>query len=443
MKRILFALFVVLGLGLRASGDERWTLERALAQAQSANPDARIAQQRLAAAQAGLEQARATWWPQLQLQSGYLYTDNPVTVFGAVLNQQSYSPSLDFNNVPDTDNLNVRGVVTMPLYAGGQLSARRAAARATAEASERDQASVVQSLGFEVARAWFSVRKAGAFLVAAEASVTAFETNLALARVRFAEGTLLKTDVLDLEVRLAQSQEDLLRARNGSELAQRALGSLLGLENEAAQVSDSPGTLATPPAELDFSGRPELAANQLRTQAAEAELRRARSGYLPSLNAFGAVDYDYGWRNDSGAPSYTAGLMLKWNLWDGRETKGKIGEAGAHLELAQEWERKVRLEIDLQVSQARLALREAGERVAVTEKTVALAEESVLLTRARFEEGKALASQLIDAETALTGARVRRISAQTDQQIAIAALRRALGLPQLAAHEAPHHLAKP
>ncbi len=438
MKRILPIFHFVLCAWPLAAASETWSLERALERAVAANPDARIARQRIVAAQSGLQQAQSTWWPQLQLQSGYLYTDNPVTVFGAVLNQQSYSPALDFNHVPDTDNLNVRGMVTMPLYAGGQLAARRAAAQASAEASQWDQASVEQALGFEVARAWFTVHKAAAFLAAAEASVKAFETNLAIARTRFAEGTLLKPDVLDLEVRLAQAQEDRLRARNGHELAQRALGNLLGLENEAAHVADALVPLVVPPAEHDFSGRPELSANQFRTAAAEAELRRARSGYLPSLNAFGAVDYDYGWRNDSGAASYTAGLMLSWNLWDGRETKGRVGEAGAHLEMAEEWERKVRLEIDLQVSQARLALREAGERVAVTEKTVTLAAESVQLTRARFEEGKALASQLIDAETALTGARVRRISAQTDQQIAIAALRRALGLPQLAAaHAAP------
>lgn len=441
-RELLIALVIVSAVRLAGAG-EAWSLERALERAREANPDARIARQRIIAAQAGVQQALSTWWPQLQLQSGYVYTDNPVTVFGAVLNQQSYAAALDFNHVPDTDNLNVRGLVTMPLYTGGQYSARRAAAKAQAEASQWDQAGVEQALGFEVARAWFTVHKAGAFLDAAEASVAAFETNLAIAQTRFAEGTVLKPEVLDLEVRLASAREDRLRARNGNELAQRALGNLLGLENEAAQVTAASASLVAPPVDQDFSARPELSANQLRTQAAEAELQRARAGYRPSLNAFGAMDYDHGWRNNSGAASYTAGLMLKWNLWDGRETKGKVSEAGAQVAMAEERERKARLEIDLQVSQARLAMREAAERLVVTEKTVALAAESVQLTRARFEEGRALASQLIDAETALTGARVRRISAQTDEQIAIAALRRALGLPQLAVAETPNPTIQP
>jgi hypothetical protein len=54
-----------------------------------------------------------------------------------------------------------------------------------------------------------------------------------------------------------------------------------------------------------------------------------------------------------------------------------------------------------------------------------------MVTRARFSQGLALATQLIDAETALTAARVRRAEAEADERIAVAALRKALGLPQI------------
>ena len=43
----------------------------------------------------------------------------------------------------------------------------------------------------------------------------------------------------------------------------------------------------------------------------------------------------------------------------------------------------------------------------------------------------------IDAETALTSARVRRAEAEADQRIAVAALRKALGLSQLDTPPAP------
>jgi outer membrane protein len=120
--------------------------------------------------------------------------------------------------------------------------------------------------------------------------------------------------------------------------------------------------------------------------------------------------------------------MLQWDLWDGRLTRAKVQESKANLESAREEDRKLRLAIDLEVEQGRLALNDANERLRVTAKVVDQAKESVDLTRSRFDQGLALSTQLIDAETALTSARVRRAEAETDQRIAVAALRKALGL---------------
>jgi outer membrane protein TolC len=91
----------------------------------------------------------------------------------------------------------------------------------------------------------------------------------------------------------------------------------------------------------------------------------------------------------------------------------------------------LRLALNLEMEQARLNLDAADERLSVTRKVIEQAEESVLLTRNRFEQGLALSTQLIDAETALVAARVRRAEAESDRSIAVAALRKALALPQL------------
>lgn len=123
--------------------------------------------------------------------------------------------------------------------------------------------------------------------------------------------------------------------------------------------------------------------------------------------------------------------MLQWNLWDGQLTRARVAQARADLEGLAEQQRKLRLAVGFEVEQARLSLAEADERLAVTAKATEQAAESVELTRSRFEQGLALSTQLFDAETALTGARVRRAEAEADRRIAVAALRRALGLPQL------------
>jgi outer membrane protein TolC len=417
-------------LTFASRGAEPWTLEASLHLALTNNPDAILARHRIAAAQAGLEQANAAFWPRLQFQSSYIRTDNPMLTFGTILNQRAYSTSLNFNDVPDVDDLNARGLVTLPLYAGGGNKAAREAAKANTEAARQNSEAVRNALALEVVRAFHTVLKTRQFMRAEEATVAAYQTNITIANKRLEGGTLLKSDELDLEVRLAQASEDLVRARNANALAIRALRNLLGIETGEFTVADGAPNVPAPEAG-DYSQRAELAVAAQQERAAEEQLRGARAGYVPKVSAFGTLDYDYGWKFDRGAGSYTAGALLQWDIWDGRLTRGKVSEAAANVESAREEHRKVSLAIDLEVEQARLELNAANERLSVTERMVAQATESSHLTRARFEQGFALSTQLIDAETALVAARVRRAEAEADEHIAVAALRKALALPQL------------
>jgi outer membrane protein TolC len=427
--RILCLLGWVL-ISSAAFGAEPWTLERALEQALAHNPDTQLARHRITAAQAGVAQANSAFWPRVQFQSSYTRTDNPMMVFASILNQRAYSSSLNFNDVPGVDNLNTRGVVTMPLYAGGRNRAGREAAKANTEAARQDDAAVRNALSFEVARSFHTVLKTREFIRAAEASVSAFQTNVAIANKRLEGGTLLRSDLLDLEVRLAHAREDLVRARNANALANRTLRDLLGIEEGDFEIVDSvPSAVA--PDSGDFSGRAELAAAGQRERAAEERARGAKGGYLPRISAFGSLDYDYGWKSERGGGSYTAGGLIQWDLWDGNLTRAKVREARANMECAQEEQRKVRLAVGLEVEQARLELKAASERLAVTQQAVSQALESASLTQARFQQGAALSTQLMDTETALVSARVRRAEAEADQRIALAALRKAVGLPQL------------
>ncbi len=285
-------------------------------------------------------------------------------------------------------------------------------------------------LGFEVSRTFYTVLKTRRFIQAAEAEVNSFETSLETAKNRLDSGTLLKSDVLDIEVRLAQAREDLVSAHNANALAERALRNLLGIEEGNFIVADDAPAVSIP-GSSDYSQRPELTAAREREHASQAEVRGAKSGYLPRLSAYGSLDYNYGWTYNHDGESFSAGVMAQWDLWDGNETRAKVREAKANLESSREEQRKLRLALNLEVEQAQLNLKAANERLLVTDKMVAQASESTELTKSRFKQGLTLSTQLIDAETALVSARVRRAEAEADQRIAVAAVRKALALPQL------------
>ena len=443
MRRLLniFCACMVLAPALQGQvpvvpEQEGWTLPRLISYAATNAADARIAFHRMRAARSVMDQASSALWPQLQLQGSYTRTDNPMTVFGGLLSQRAFSQSLDFNHVPDMDMLNLRGGVSYLLHSGGRTKAGRESAKARSEAVQAQAEQVRQSLAFEVVRTFYTVVKTRSFVEAAESAVKSFEGHLQVANGRLQSGNILRTEVLDMQVRLAQAREDLGRARSAYSLAQHGLRNLIGIGPGAlhlVEVGSEPQVVTLPGSEgdSDTSRRAEWRVVRALKRAAEEEVNRAKAGYQPRVSAFGQLDSDSGWRTDGNGNSYTAGLLVQWDVWDGRLTQARVAEARALVDVAAEEEEKLRLAIELELTEARLRLENAKERLGVSEQAILHAEESVALSRLRFEQGLLLALQLMDAQTALTAARVRQAEARADYRIALGAVRKALGLSQV------------
>ncbi len=408
-----------------------WTLPEAVRFAVANNPDARMAMSRIEAAQAAITAEKASFYPQLSLESGYSQTDNPMYSFGNILNQGAFSPGINFNDPGRTDDLNVGVRLGYRLYNGGRDLAGLRAATAQESASRWDFGAVQAQLAFEVVRVFNQMVEAEDMIKAHQAALDAITASLAVARARFEEGVLLKADLLDLEVQEAKYQEDLIHARHALDLAQTGFRNLLGLQAGAVAIeADSGRDQEVPAPTTDFEGRDEVKSADAMIRAAEAQVRQARAGYYPALDSYAGYTSEKGWETGGSGDSWQAGVKLSYNLFDGRRTSAEVARSTAMLAQAREQKRKALLAVGLEVQQAELALKEAEARLQVAEKSVGQAEESARINRARFQEGVVLASDLIAVETRLTDARVRRAVAESSRRVAVAALRRAEGLPQ-------------
>lgn len=414
---------------------EAWTLAHALDVAQENSPDLLIARARLAGSEALVEQAQAAWAPQLSLSGRYTQTNSPMMGFGSILNQRAFDFSLDFNHPGRIDNLNFTGTIAYNLYSGGRATAGRTAARAGVKASDQDIRAARLQLGAGVVRAFLGIRKAREAVTAVSAGVTAYEAAVANARLRYDAGQMLKSDLLALEVQLAQTRESLLSARHGARLADQAFFYILGLpasdETVDLAINDHSLSSLTKPATGDFSQRPELLGLQQRLLAAEAAVEMTRAARRPTVNAFASYQYDKGWQLNRQGDSWLAGAAVDLNLFDGGQTSGRINEAKAQVSQLKELLRQAKLGLSLELNQARLAHASAVERLHVTADAVAQAEESARLSRARFEQGALLTAELIGAESRLVETRMRRVVAEADERIALVDLRRAVGLAPL------------
>ncbi len=409
-----------------------WTVRQAVRFALANSPDSRMTRQRIDAARALIDETRAAFYPRLGVSGQYSQTNNPMYSFGNILNLGAFNQTINFNAPGRTDDLSLAARLDYRLYNGGRDQAGLDAAEAMASASSTDYQALQGQLGFEVVRAFFTIVQAVETVQARQSQVEAIAASLAVAKARFEAGVLLRTELLNLEVQEAAAKENLIQARHGLELAKRGFANLLGLEGGKVTLDSQDDAAVAPPAGADPGQRPELASMDAAILAAEAQLRVARGGSYPTADAFASyqVDQGYDTMDDGSGNSWLAGVKVNYTLFDGHRTAAAVARAQIRIAETREQRRKLKLAIGLEVEQARLALHQAEERLQVNGKMVALAEENARLNRERFKEGVVLSADLIDVENRLTDARVRQAVAKASHRIAVADLRRAVGLGQ-------------
>ncbi|MBU0482556.1 MAG: TolC family protein [Proteobacteria bacterium] len=412
------------------SAPQVWTARKAVYYALRNNPDSGMARQRLKAAQSMVTMEKSSLYPQLAFSSRYSQTDNPMYSFGNILNQGAFNSTIDFNNPGRTDDLNMGVRVNYRLYNGGRDLAGIEGAEAHEEAAEKELGAIRDELAFGAIRTFNLIIQAEGIVKAHQTALEAINTSLAVAQARYNEGVLLRADVLNLEVQQSRSEENLIQAQNSLEEARKVFLNLMGLKEGVVQIFPDITEEQEIPSGRTAENRFELQAAEAMVRAAEARLKQAQGGRLPTVEGFAGYDFDHGTVTDHDGDSWLAGVQLSYTLFDGRRTSAAVAAAAASLAEAKERLRKTELAIELEIRRAELAVHDAETRLAVTEKGVEQAKESARIYRARFREGEVLASDLVTAENGLTEALLRKTVAGSAHNIAIAGLRKALGLEQ-------------
>ena len=410
------------------------TLDAAVQAALENSPTLQAAESRIDSAQALLRQAKSYYYPSIGASANYARSDNPPQAFMMTLNQRTLNmmdPAFDPNHPDDTDNLRASLGAQWRIF-DRQRDAGKNMARFGAQASAEAFNAARNQLVHEITRGFYGVLQAQAFAKVQEKSVASIEESLRVARERFAAGGAVKTDVLNLETQLAQANEDLIRARNGAQLALAALNAGIGDDLVTADNIEAPAAAAlnAPPPECKdpkaFENRPEMRAATLMRQVKEQDLKKAKGGYAPTVSAFASYDEDSGNASDY-EHSYTAGVMAEINLFDGARTRAAVQAAAAELKAAKADEEKARLNLRLDLQQAFLGVREAWERLDVTRKSLETAEEARRIVQEQYQQGAADIAILLQTQVGVTAMQTRSAAAQYDYLTALSNLKRAKG----------------
>jgi outer membrane protein TolC len=206
--RLVCALMLVLDTALAAAEPSQYSLEQAIETALANNPELGIMQARIEQANAQLGESLASFYPQIKASLSYQHSDNPAQAFAMIIAQRRLSfTGSDFNHPGGVDNYRPQVTASYSLFRGGQDYYRKQAAELNVETSELEKAATRNQLVNNVTAAYYGELAAMEAHEISRRSITAVQSELDQSRIRFDAGTVLKSDVLSLEVQLAEAKD--------------------------------------------------------------------------------------------------------------------------------------------------------------------------------------------------------------------------------------------
>jgi outer membrane protein len=442
--RLIFALLLLGTLGTSASAQVtsgpsgELALGDAVKLALERHPALRAAGSQAAAAAAGVDQALAGFLPRVDFSEGFARGDNPVYAFGTLLNQGRFTAAdfaVDKLNHPDPISnwrTNIGGSV--PLFMGGRTILGYQQAQLGRESAERGRARVEHEVIFGVVRAYYGILLAQEAQATVEASVRTAEANLAAAEARNEAGVAVASDVLAARVRLARLKEEAIAAANQVKLARSGLNEAMGVALDRSYTIT--GHLDLVPLQHDrlegleeqaLQYRPDYRQAVLEEQRLEKEVLRAKGAFLPTMHFVGNYEINNQRFTSEGQDSWTVGVVLNLNLFNGGADRARLAEAQANQQRAAALRERLANAVGLEVHDAFLALQTARDRVMVAKDAVTQAEESLRIVQDRYDTGLTTIVELLDNETALTAARTNLTRTLYDATVGQAKLDLSLG----------------
>lgn len=413
----------------QANAPEALTLPLAVEIALRTNPLMRATASGREIADAQAQEAKAGRFPIIQLSETWMNGNNPVFVFGSLLEQGRFTQQ-NFNlpplNSPDPLN-NFRFGVTIkaPLFDGRQTSTRVALAKLNQKQADTQTDQVAQRIRFETVKAYYGVLLAQMKKEVADEAVKLSEADVRRSGDRVEIGATVSSDLLSAEAQLAEFHQQRIQTAGDVVIALAALNTALGLPVDAPQNVSGRLVAKT----FDVAGqeelmrmaldrRPDYERASLARESRGEQLKGARSEFLPRIDVFANAGAS---RNNwiDGSGDYLIGASVTFNLLDAGR-KARIAQARAAAELAASEKEHLANQIRLEVVRAYQEYVSARERLVVAERVISHAAEALRIVQDRYHEGLTTITEVLRAETALVRARLNLLAARYDHYVGYA-----------------------
>ncbi len=408
IRQVFLTFLSISGLVFQGQGQDTLAISQAdLSQKiLDNNLQLKIANKQVEMAKSDFRQSNALFLPVVTASHTAMFTNNPLMAFGSKLNQEivtaaDFDPTL-LNNPDRIDNYATDIQVLQPLLNLDGIYQRKAA-KIQSDAYELQAERTGEYLELEAAKAYMQLQLAYEAVDVLERAKKTADEGLRLINDYYDQGLVQKVDVLAVQVRQAEVENQLRYALSNIKNASDYISVLLGEKAD--------GTIYKPELEIVESEEDEVFQVQLSSfrkdliamdksvQGYEKLLRSSNMSMLPRINAFGNYQLYDNQLFGMNADGYLIGVRLSWNVFNGYKNLGKRHKARAELEKAKIEKKKYENESQLELNKANRQLLDAKAKLTLTKQAKDQSAEAYRIRKDRFEEGLEKTADVLASET--------------------------------------------
>ncbi|HFE9764909.1 TPA: TolC family protein [Acinetobacter baumannii] len=331
----------------------------------------------------------------------------PSDVLGQVQEGSNQIIHDGINRFPNYANLTVEDQVVrpsisvvMPLYTGGLTTSAKKIANIQAQRSELSSQQQQDIQRFEVVQSYFNVQLQQQLVASSLFNFNAMQKHYSNALKLEQQGFISKGQRMQFEVARNNAERTLQNAQANLNASQFNLNNLLHQQNNAdlstplfvnTVRSQSLESLLS-----SYSQKSSLVQKmQLDTQLANANIQAQQAAKKPSLFAFGEYSLD---ENEN----WIVGVMAKYNLFSGVDKNKNIHAAELKRYASELMTERTKQEIEALLNKSYNALNSAQQSHTLLQRNISAAQENLRIQELSFREGMGTATQVIDAQNALS-----------------------------------------
>jgi NodT family efflux transporter outer membrane factor (OMF) lipoprotein len=383
-----------------------------------------VSNQNVAAAVAAYAQARA------------LVAEQRASLFPIVTLDASANRSGGGGNTPTRGSYEVGIGGSWEPDVWGRLRSGVEGARAGAQASLADLQAAKLSAQGELAAQYFNLRQLDAQHALLAETIEGYQRTLKITQNRYDAGIVARTDVLQAQTQLANSQAELLGLERQRAQLEHAIAVLSGRAPANFSLPARPewqGVVPDVPFDVPstlLQRRPDIAAAERRAAQANEQIGIAQAALFPSLQLSGSVGLGAASIGDlfsASALAWSLGASLAQAIFDAGARRARVEGARAGLEEAAARYRQTVLSAFQEVEDQLVASRILQQQLvlrAQAAQAANLVEQQVLN---RYQSGLVNYTEVVTAQASAQNARRALVQARSDRQVAAVALIQALG----------------